>query len=150
MSDPKRVVKAVAPAQLFLADGGVLQGRLYLSPASPSHSGPQTPAELLGEPRALFPFQLADGDFLMVGRATVAAVRVPGTAEPSELLVPLFARLRLAGGHRLEGYLLGERGAGDRLSDALNTADPWVRLDGDESSCWVAKRHLVTVEPLPA
>lgn len=150
MSDPRRVPKAVAPAQLFLSDGAVLEGMLHLSPASPSHSGPQTPEELLVEAEPLFPFHLADGDFLLVGKASVAAVRVPGPAEPSELLVRLLVRLRLAGGHRLEGFLLGERGAGDRLSDALNTADPWVRLDGDDSSCWVAKRHLVTVEPLPA
>ncbi len=148
MSGPKWVDKAATPAELLLTDGTSLAGTLYLAAASPRHSGPQTPAELLAEPEPMLPFPLADGAFVLVGKAAVAAVRVTGAEDPSELVVALPARVSLTGGHRLHGRLLGERGAGERLSDLLNTPDAWVRLEGEGTLCWVAKRHLATVEPL--
>ncbi|MEW6488286.1 MAG: hypothetical protein AB1578_10305 [Thermodesulfobacteriota bacterium] len=144
------VEKTAAPAALLLADGSVLRGTLYLAPFSPRHAGPQSPGELLDEPEPLLPFRLAAGTFALVGKAAVAAVRVGGPADSSDLLVRLPARLRLNGGHGLEGLVLGETGAGDRLSDLLNTPDPWVRLQEPQGLAWVAKRHLLTVEPSPA
>lgn len=140
------VEKTAAPAALLLADGSVLRGTLYLAPFSPRHAGPQTPGELLDEPEPLLPFRLADGSFTLVGKAAVTAVRVAGSEEPSELLVSLPARLRVSGAHILEGLVLGEAGAGDRLSDLLNTPDPWVRLQEAKGLAWIAKRHLLTVE----
>ena len=147
MSDTKWVDKIATPAELFLADGTALQGKLYLAGASPRHSGPQTPGELLAETESMLPFHLTDGSFVLVGKSSVAAVRVPGAEESSDLLVQLPARVRLSGNRRLEGNLLGERGAGERLSDLLNTPDAWVQMEERESLCWLAKRYVVTVEP---
>jgi len=144
----KWVDKAPTPATLLLADGSTLTGKLYLAAASPYHSGPQTPGELLAESEPMLPFQRAGGAFVLVGKAAVATVRVAGAEDPSELLVKLPVRVCLLGGHRLDGSLLGERGAGERLSDLLNTLDAWIRLEERGSLCWVAKRHLVTVEPV--
>jgi len=147
VSDTKWVDKIATPAELLLADGTALAGKLYLAGASPRHTGPQTPGELLAETESMLPFHLADGAFLLVGKASVAAVRVPGVGEASELLLQLPARVRLSGDHLLEGNLLGERGAGERLSDLMNTPDAWVRMEEQDSVCWVAKRYVVTVEP---
>lgn len=145
------VEKTAARAALLLADGSVLRGTLYLAPFSPRHGGAQTPAELLDECEPLLPFRRDDGSFALVGKAAVAAVRVDGPAEEyTDLLVRLPARLRLNGGHGLDGLVLGEAGAGDRLSDLLNTPDAWVRLQEPQGLAWVAKRHLLTVEPSPA
>lgn len=141
------VEKTAVEASLLLTDGSVLRGTLYLAPFSPRHAGLQTPGELLDEPEPLLPFRLAAGAFALVGKAAVTAVRVSGREDSSDLLVRLPARLRLSGGHRLEGLVLGEAGAGDRLSDLLNIPDPWVRLREPEGLAWVAKRHLLTVEP---
>ncbi|MBE0618318.1 MAG: hypothetical protein IH608_10395 [Proteobacteria bacterium] len=148
MSESKWVDKVATAAELLLADGTALAGKLYLAAASPRHSGFQTPGELLAETESMLPFHLAEGAFVLVGKAAVAAVRVPGVGEVSELLVQLPARVRLSSGHRLEGSLLGERGAGERLSDLMNTPDAWVRLEEQDSVCWVAKRYVVTVEPV--
>jgi hypothetical protein len=148
VSDAKWVDKIATQAELLLADGTSLAGTVHLAGASPRHDGPQTPGELLAETESVLPFHQEDGAFLLVGKALVTAVRVPRLEEPDELLVRLPARVRLSGGHGLEGSLLGERGAGDRLSDLLNTPDAWMRLEEPESVCWVAKRHVATVAPV--
>ncbi|MHB8766716.1 MAG: hypothetical protein ACYDA8_20595 [Deferrisomatales bacterium] len=145
MSEAMWVEKLPLAVGLALADGSRLQGTLYLAPSSPRHSGPQTVAELMGETEPLVPFAPAGGGFVLVGRAAVAGAD-QAAGEAGDLVVRVPARLTLAGGHRVAGEVLGEAGAGSRLSDLLNTPDPWVRVSSGDRLWWVAKAHLVWVE----
>lgn len=143
-----RVEKRAVETLLLLYDGKRLDGHLYLAPDSPRHSGPQTVADLMAEKDLMIPFRQKDGRFVLVGKASVAAVRVASTElKRGEFLERIPARLRLAGGHTLEGHFLAEKGAGDRLSDLLNTPDDWFRLEEPGAVHWISKRHIVTLEP---
>lgn len=145
---PYRVEKLAVGAALLLSDGTRLEGRLFLAPFSPNHSGPQTVADLMAEPGPTLPFQPSDGRFLLVGKSSVAAVRVTSAAEDEAgLLVRVPARLSLTGGHELSGALLGEAGAGERASDLLNAPGEGFELEGDGCTHWVAKCHMLTLEP---
>jgi hypothetical protein len=55
--------------------------------------------------------------------------------------------VRLLGDHALSGSLLLETGAGDRLSDAVRAAEPWLILEAPWAVVWIAKSHLLTLEP---
>ena len=143
-----RVDKQALPAQLLLVDGTRLEGTLFLAAESPFHSGPQSVGELMAEGERTLPLHDPDGRFLLVGKSGVAAVlnTVPETAD-IDLLERIQVAVRLAGGHRLDGHYLAEKGAGARLSDALNAGDPWFRLETTDTLAWVSKDHLLTVEP---
>ncbi len=142
-----RVEKRPLECLILFSDGSRMEGTLFLSPFAPLRSGPQTVADLMAEDDRVLPCRGSDGRFLLVGKAVVAAIRVP----PSELdtqdfLVRLPARLRLTGSHALSGHLLADEGAGERLTDLLNTRDAWCRLEDQGAVYWVSKKHLITVE----
>ncbi len=143
-----RVAKEVLSARLLLVDGSCREGTLFLAPQSPFHSGPQSVGELMAEGGRTLPFHEPDGRFLLVGKAGVAAALAP--IQPpgeDELLDRIPVAVQLAGNHRLQGNYLAEKGAGDRLSDALNADEVWFRLECPDALAWVAKDHLLTVEP---
>ncbi len=142
-----RVEKKAVDAVLYLTDGTQLAGSLYVAATSPLHPGPQTVPELLADGGPVLPLSTGDRGFLLVGRAAVAAVAVADAGGgPDALWVRVPARLRVAGGHRFEGDLAGERGAGTRLSDLVGTPDPWLRLEQPGRVVWAAKAHLVFLE----
>jgi len=143
-----QVAKQAAPAKLLLVDGTWLEGILFLAPHSPLHSGPQSVGELLVEGGRTLPFYDPEGRFLLVGKAGVTAVLTAAQVlAEDELCERLPVAVHLAGNHRLQGFYLAEMGAGHRLSDALNTAEPWFRLECPDALAWVAKDHLLTVAP---
>jgi hypothetical protein len=84
---------------------------------------------------------------LLVGTAAIAAVAVNA---PERSVEGFWSRvpgsLRLAGGHVFRGSLLLEEWTGDRLSDAVRTAEPWLTLEAVHGLVWVSKAHLVTLE----
>lgn len=143
-----RVDKIDAGVTLHLSDGSALRGSVFVSPRSATHSGPQTVVELLTETRATLPFSNAQGTFLLVGMACVSAVSLN---DPGHVGEGFWARipvsLRLEGGHAFRGSLLLEEGAGNRLSDAVRSDDPWLTLEAPSSLVWVSKAHLLTLEP---
>jgi hypothetical protein len=143
-----RVEKHAVDVLLALIDGTTLRGCLWLAPFSPNRAGPQTVPDLAAEPGPVLPFQRADGRFTLVGKASIASVATGGEiAEPRDLLTRMPASVALAGGHRLRGHLLAERGAGERPSDLLNTSDEWIRFEDSGCVHWIAKRHILTLEP---
>lgn len=146
MSDFK-VDKVEVPARLHAADGSVIDGTLYLSPFSPGKLGPQTVAELMEEPGRVLPFRRGDGTFLLVGKASIAAVTLPVAEErPPGFWSAVPAAVVLSGPHSFEGAVLLEEGAGKRLSDALNAPQAWIPLERGQQLVWLSKEHLVTVE----
>ncbi|NTU59552.1 MAG: hypothetical protein HGA98_00660 [Deltaproteobacteria bacterium] len=142
-----KVEKREVPATLRLSDGSELEGVAFLSGTSATRVGPQTADELLEEPGRALPFRRADGSFVLVGKGSVAAFAVPAAlGRPPGFWFEVRARVVLAGRHAVEGVLLLEAGAGNRLSDALNSPWPWIPLDTGDHLVWLSKEHIVTLE----
>lgn len=143
-----RVEKRPVESEILFADGSRIEGTLFLSAFAPHRSGPQTIADLMAEDDRVLPCRLSDGRFLLAGRNQVAAVGTPSSEfDDREFLVRIPARVRLAGGHLLSGHLLTDEGAGERLTELLNTREAWSRLEDRETVYYIAKKHLITVEP---
>ncbi|MDF1554102.1 MAG: hypothetical protein P1P84_13615 [Deferrisomatales bacterium] len=143
-----RVAKEALSTWLLLVDGSRREGTLFLAPQSPFHSGPQTVGELMAEGGRTLPFHDPNGRFLLVGKAGVAAVLAPSQRRgEDELLDRISVAVQLAGNHHLRGHYLAEKGAGERLSDALNADEVWFRLECPDALAWVAKDHLLMVDP---
>ena len=142
-----RVDKVEVPARLHLADGSIAGGILYLAPMSPGRLGAQTVEDLMEEPGRVLPFRHADGRFVLVGKASVAAVALPASlGRPPGFWSPVPVRVMLTGRHEVGGALLLEEGAGKRLSDALNAPQSWIPLENEADLIWLAKGHIVTLE----
>ena len=142
-----RIEKEALSTTLLLSDGTRLPGTLFLAAQSPYHTGAQTVGELMEESERTLPYRDSEGHFLLVGKSGVATVLAVIETTDDDLLEKIPVALRLTGGHRLIGAYLAEKGAGKRLSDALNADEPWFRLECPDVLAWVAKDHLLTVEP---
>lgn len=143
-----RVDKDAVGATVYLSDGAALRGSLFLSPFSIRRAGRQSVAELLAETGAALPFANPEGKFLLLGTASIAAVELAEAGPADEgfwTRIPM--KVRLVGGHVFGGALLLEEGAGPRVSDVVRTEDPWLALETPGTRLWVAKAHLLILEP---
>jgi hypothetical protein len=117
-----RVEKLEVPVTLFLADGVVHEGILFLSPFSPSHSGPQRMVEMFRETDVFFPFKDKSGRFALVNKSSITHVRYPTQDEDTEFGDRNRVRLTFYGGELLEGEITIAMPAGkSRLQDYVNS-----------------------------
>jgi len=129
---------------LFLADGIVLEGTVFLAPHAYTHAGPQTLLELLREP---------DGSLRLVNKGAVSHARLAaGTVEGPEG-IPLGEKVAVSlfffGGETLEGTLYIEMPRDkSRLKDFLNAAPDFFPFDCGESHYIINSRLLYQVMPL--
>jgi hypothetical protein len=149
------VEKTAVEVRLLLADGSRLAGSVFLSEFSPTHSGRQSLEDLMNEPNPFLAFTTAQGRFVLVGKEHVVAVETPFDAPSvSGFWSRLSARLKLTGGHTIEGRLWTREGPGIRFSDAVTGSATWVALETGRSLFWLAKARILTAEetdaPTPA
>lgn len=116
------VDKIECPINLFLCDGMVREGVIFLSPFSATHPGAQTPLEVFNDPEPFFAFRKADGSFSMVNKSAVSHLRFTPASDAEPMLGhPLEVRMVFLGGEVLQGTLTLETPEGKgRLQDFLN------------------------------
>lgn len=139
------VKKQPLPATLYLINGSVDPGTIFLSHQSAHRSGPQTVGELLvDKTEHMLPFRLRGERFQLIGKRTIAAIRAVAGASPVGFYTKAHATLETVGGHRFDGELLIEEGLGSRVSDAIRAE--WIRLETQSGLVWCQTQHLVRVE----
>lgn len=148
MSNRLRVEKEDVHVSVYLINHSVLRGWVFLSAYAPNRSGFQTIQDLMTESDPMFPLRDKAGRFVLVGRSGVAAVEVDKhRIERTPATVEIPVHLEIAGGHRFGGSFLIEHGIGDRVSDVLNGADPWIRVDTGVSQVWVRRDSVLLARP---
>ncbi len=142
MSD-YRVDKQELPVMIFLSDGMVHEGVMFLSPFSPSHSGEQTLLELFRDADAFLPFRDKADQFMLVNKNAVTHVRYPVQEGPAPIGVSKQVRLTFFGGENLEGTLsiLMPEGK-NRTQDFINSSPGFFNLDAGEAH-YVVNGHLI-------
>jgi len=140
---------------LFLADGIVLEGTVFLAPHAYTHAGPQTLLELLREIEPFLPLRDRDGSLRLVNKEAVSHARHAagsgGDEETASLGEKIAARLFFFGGETLEGTLHVEMPRDrSRLKDFLNAAPDFFPFDSSESHYIINRRQLYQVMPLQA
>lgn len=142
------VDKLECPVTLFLHDGIVREGVIFLSPLSTTHEGAQTPLELFNEPVPFFAFRKAEGSFSLVNKASVGHLRFQPGAASSLLGHPLEVRIVFLGGETLQGTLTlaAPEGKG-RLQDFLNDQRGFFLLDCGAAHYLVNPRLICEIAP---
>ncbi len=140
-----RVDKQEHPVAIFLSDGLVLEGVVFLSPYASSHSGTQSISDLLNEKEQFFPFRNHEGNFSLVNKQAVSYLRYQqADSEEGPLGERKEVRLSFFGGETLQGVVIIDLPRGkDRLVDFINSAPPYFDLEGDGCR-YVANRSLVS------
>ncbi len=143
-----RVEKEDVHVSVYLVNTTVLRGWVFLSAFAPHRNGFQTIQDLMTEPDPMFPLRDKAGRFVLVGRSGVSAVEVDKrriVRTPATMEIPV--QLEMIGGHRFGGSFLIDHGVGHRVSDVLNGADPWLRVDTGVSQVWVRTDAVLMARP---
>jgi hypothetical protein len=148
MSD-YRVDKIELQVMLFLADGVVHDGVMFLVPFSPFHSDPQKLVELFRESDTFFPFRHKDGRFLLINKSSVTHARYPIQKEEELYGDRVKVQLTFHGGELLEGSLTIAMPAGKgRLQDFINSTPGFFCLETDDAD-YVVNGALIRELYLP-
>lgn len=139
----KHVKKQPIPATIYLVDGTVQSGTIFLASQSARHSGPETVGEHLMDDSPMLRFKLHADKFQLVGKRGISAVRTVAGAKPPGFYSQVFATLATWGGHRFDGQLLIEEGH-DRISDAIH--EPWLRLESQGGLVWANRDLILKIE----
>ncbi len=145
-----KVTKQPTPVTLFLMDGIVLEGTIFLAEYAASHMGSQTELDLFLEEGAFLPLTDNGGTFHLVNRSHISHARL-GASEPrkeSAVTVQTYAVcLTFVGGDCLSGVIHSSYPAGqERLQDLLNHTDRFFELYTDTHTYLVSRRHIRQVE----
>ncbi|MDH5371966.1 MAG: hypothetical protein OEX97_03385 [Acidimicrobiia bacterium] len=142
MTQDLQVKKQPVPATVFLGDGSTLAGTIFLSPVGPTQPGRETVLELMEEPEAMMPFHAQSERFLLLGKEAIVAIRIlSGEAQP-ELATRVGADVMLRGGFQFNGRVVTGH-EDDRLSDVLNHAGEWIRLETVNGVVWLRRSAII-------
>jgi len=129
-----RVDKLEIPVMLFLADGVVHDGIMFLSPFSPSHSGPQRLVELFRDEDTFCPFKEKSGRFCLINKNSVTHARYPVQAEEEAYGDRIDVRVIFYGGEILEGTIIVAMPEGKgRIQDYINSTPGFFRLHTEDA-----------------
>ena len=125
-----RVNKIETAVTLFLSDGVVHEGLLFLSPVSLTHSGPQRLIELFLEPEAFCPFKEKNDRFCLINKNAVAYARYYPAQDEEEIFGDqIKVRLNFYGGEILEGIIVVSMPADKgRIQDYINSTSGFFCL----------------------
>lgn len=151
MSNPLLVEKRSQPADVFLSDGRVIEALVFVAEFAQTHDGPQTVRDLIEEPGDVLPAVDSSGEFILIHKPAVSAMSVlPSDHDLEGFWSETPATVRLVGGHRIDGSLLIEHGSGERLSDAINNSDAWIRIRHSDNLIWVRVSALISARSTAA
>lgn len=129
-----RVDKRELPVALFLADGVVREGVVFLRPSSRPHNGRQTLLEMLREREPFFPLRDNSESVTLVNKNAITHARFL-EADEGEVArgEELSVRIVFFAGEILQGTIRRALPAGqNRLQDYLNAAPGFFPLEGGE------------------
>jgi hypothetical protein len=143
-----RVPTIATAAEVTLADGRVLSGRVFLPAAAFRHAGPMRPEEWINEPAAFFPFlPEREDEPLLLNKDQVVVIGLVTPAVEEEEPVPAGDGVREVqidcGALRLEGELRIDMPEGQRrVLDTLNRPERFLALRAGRKHHLVHKRHI--------
>lgn len=139
------------PVRIRLADGGTLDGFLWLLPSA-AHAGGVTPAEaVLDGAREFVAVGLPGGGSVLVGRESIRTVELQADGQGVEPMTDDGASLdvvtiTLDSGEELSGVLRAvAREGANRMSDVFNDAPRFLPILVGDRLLLVAKRRIARV-----
>lgn len=151
-----QIPRLLRAAEVLVADGRVLRGRVFLPATAASHAGAMRAEEWMNEPQPFFPF-LPDGEGspVILNKDQLVVVTVAASADRDETLDEVGAPMRRVsvecGALRLSGDVLVDMPANhSRLLDLLNRPGAFLNVRDGERHHLVAKVRITRVSEGPA
>jgi len=151
-----QVPRLLRAAEVLVADGRVLRGRVFLPATAASHAGAMRAEEWMNDPQPFFPF-LPDGEGspVILNKDQLVVVTVAASADRDETLDEVGAPVRRVnvecGALRLTGDVLVDMPANhSRLLDLLNRAGAFLNVRDGERHHLVSKARITRVSESPA
>lgn len=141
-------------ADVLVTGGRVLAGFLHLQPLSSSHSGPETPDDVLNRADAFFPLTGEDDRTLFLAKDQVLAVgvaTVPPFEDPERVTASrsIGLRVELSDGTEFAGTVnLEQPPTRSRALDFLNEPRQFFALHAPEAVRFINRRRIRIVTPL--
>ncbi len=139
-----RVKKQPLPVTLYLVDGTVESGTVFMPATSSRHTGSSTIAELMDESDHLLRFKLQGDRFQLVGKAGIAAIKSVAAPHAEGFYEKTAAYVKVMGGHTFDGSLLVEAGVGGRISDGI--VESWLQMETGGGVAWIQRDHILVLE----
>ncbi len=151
---PQYVQKIRVPVQLTRLGAQPVAGLVSLCPRAELHDGPETLLECLNASPRVLPFQLTDGETVMLVMRDHVEWVEPEASVDQRLVRPVpymatheeLVQVRMAGGHSFEGIISMEMPHEfNRPSDYLNGGDAFFPLRGAFGTRLLNKARVVDV-----
>lgn len=142
--DSLRVKKHPVPVTIYLSDGTIESGTIFLPEQSAHHSGPATIAELMDDQDHFVRFKLPSDRFQMIGKTGVVAVKTVASPHATGYYDRTSALVRMVGRHAFVGDLLVEEGKGERVSDSIE--ETWQQMETEGGLAWLNRDHILVLE----
>lgn len=146
------IEKIEVAVTLFMADGLVREGYVYLSRFSALHPGEQTVEEMFNEPDPFVPLRKKDGQFSIIRKGAITHLRFESPLPPmsSSLGEEIGIKVHFPGGEFLQGEIT-LYGPDDkrRLQDFLNITRRFFQITSDAAHYLVNPEMVSEVIPLP-
>ena len=143
MTNDLRVEKHQEQVSLFLADGMVIEGVVFLAQYALHHSGEQTVLDLLLENDPFLPMKDQNGDLHLVRKGMVSHVRCPVELEPGLEYIKRQVRICFLGNEVLQGEARMALPANRaRLADYINDGSEFFPLFSGDNA-YLVNRSLI-------
>ncbi len=151
-----QIPRLLRAAEVLVADGRVLRGRVFLPATAASHPGAMRAEEWMNDPQPFFPF-LPDGEGspVILNKEQLVVVTVAASADRDETQDAVGAPMRRVsvecGALRLAGDVLVDMPANhSRLLDLLNRPGAFLNVREGERHHLVSKARITRVSEGPA
>ncbi len=143
MADDLRVKKRQEQVGLFLADGIIFEGTVFLAQYAMYRSGEQRVLDLLLEAERFLPMKASDGTFHLVCKGMISHVRCSVNLEEGLEYTDRQVRISFLGNERLQGTIKMDMPAHSaRLTDYINSGNAFFPLFCDDHS-YLVNRSLI-------
>jgi hypothetical protein len=143
MADDLRVVKRQEQVSLFMTDGMVFEGTVFLAQYAMHHSGEQRVLDLLLEADRFLPMKASDGAFHLICKGMVSHVRCAVFLEEGLEYTERQIRICFPGNEQLQGKVKMDLPAHSaRLTDYINSGNEFFPLFSAEHS-YLVNRSLI-------
>lgn len=150
-----QIPRLLRAAEVLVADGRVLRGRVFLPATAASHPGAMRAEEWMNEPLPFFPF-LPDGEGspVLLNKDRLVVMTVAATADRDETLDEVGIPMRRVhvecGSLRLTGDVLLDMPVNhSRLLDLLNRPGAFLNVRDGERHHLVSKTRITRVSESP-
>ena len=147
-----RFEKRREAAEITLTTGATVAGHFFLAPSSHVHAGPERVGDLLNLDSGFFPFAAAGGDTVLINRAYVVKVVLPGHVIEAQLddgynvATRRRVEMVLSSGEKIAGQVAVYRPPGhDRLSDYAHIADRFRYVEQADRTLLINSLHIVSL-----